>query len=83
MAWNGIMCTMLAHEEPPRPDNGDFPPDGWAVGHLIPVPGQDDGKKLWGCAVVAVTHSDGEEVDAHMEWTGVRELEPLTHEAIN
>ena len=71
MAWNGIMCTMLAETPPPRPEDGDFVPDGWTVGYLTPVPGQDDGKTLYGCAVVAEPDMDG---DAYMTWTTVRAL---------
>lgn len=70
MAWNGILVWMLSEEKPPRPQPGDFPPEGWSVHPLIPVPGQDDGKRLWMCGVVAM----GNEDDAYMDWTTVQEV---------
>ena len=47
MAWNGITCTKLSPDKPALPrSNGDFPPDGWTVGYLVLVPGQDDGTTI-------------------------------------
>ncbi len=72
MAWNGIMCTKLSAQEPNRPPDGQFPPEeGWHVGYLVPVKGQDDGKELWGCAVVAMADED---YDAYMTWSSVQKL---------
>ncbi len=73
MAWNGIICTKLSHDRPARPRDGDFPPAGWTVGRLIRLRGQDDGKRLWCCAVVAMP-GDPVEGDAYMTWTTVTEL---------
>ena len=68
--WTGVMFTQLAVEKPARPADGDFPPDGWSAGYLIPVRGQDDGKKLWGCAIIPMADEDTE----YLTWTTVQEL---------
>ena len=79
MAWNGIMYTMVAKEKPKTPRNGDYEPEGWTPGHQVPVPGQDDDKSLWVCAIVAM---EGDEGEAYMTWTAVQKVSQATVEQI-